>query len=36
LDSRFAFVEIDKELYNRFIGPVTFELVEIEEKLDDF
>ena len=36
LDSRFAFGEIDKELYNRFIGPVTSELVEIEEKLDDF
>ena len=36
MDSRFAVVEIDKELYNRFIGPVTFELVEIEEKLDDF
>ena len=36
MDSRFAFVEIDKELYNRFIGPVTSELVEIEEKLNDF
>ena len=36
LDSRFAFGEIDKELYNRFIGPVTSELIEIEEKLDDF
>ena len=28
LDSRFAFGEIDKELYNRFIGPVTSELIE--------
>ena len=36
LDSRFAFGEIDKELYNRFIGPVISELIEIEEKLDDF
>ena len=36
MDSRFAFGEIDKELYNRFIGPVTSELIEIEEKLDNF
>ena len=36
LDSRFAFGEIDNELYNRFIGAVTSELIEIEEKLEDF
>ena len=36
LDSRFAFGEIDKELYNRFIGPVTSELIENEGKLDNF
>ena len=35
LDSRFAFGEIDNELYNRFIGAVTSELIEIEEKLED-
>jgi hypothetical protein len=33
---RFAFGEIDKELCNRFIGSVTSELVEIEEKLYNF
>jgi flavin-dependent dehydrogenase len=31
LDSRFAFGEIDNELYNRFIGAVTSELIEIWE-----
>ena len=36
LDSRFAFGEIDNELYNRFIVAVTSELIEIEEKLEDF
>ena len=35
LDSRFAFGEIDNELYSRFIGAVTSELIEIEEKLED-
>ena len=36
LDSRFAFGEIDNKLYNRFIGAVTSELIEIEEKIEDF
>ncbi len=35
LDSRFAFGEIDNELYNRFIDTVKSELIEIEEKLED-
>jgi site-specific DNA recombinase len=36
LDIRFAFGEIDKELYNRFKVTLATEVVEIEEKLEDF
>ena len=36
LESRFAFGEIDKELYNRFNDTLATEVVEIEGKLEDF
>lgn len=36
LDSRFAFGEIEKELYNRFNDSLATEVVEIEGKLEDF
>lgn len=35
LDSRFAFGEIKKELYNRFNDPLAAEIVKIEGELDD-
>ena len=36
MDSRFAFGEIEKELYNRFNDPLAKEVIEIEGKLEDF
>lgn len=36
LDSRFAFGEIEKGLYNRFNDSLATEVVEIEGKLEDF
>ena len=36
MDSRFAFGEIEKELYNRFNDYLATEVVEIEGKLEDF
>ncbi len=36
LDKRFTFGEVDKELYDRFKGTLATEVIEIEEKLEDF